>query len=269
MEDENNASAHIENSNAGAANNVNSVFVKMPFPQLHTVTNIEMFFTKLESWFLLQGIGLRKEHEKYAAVITYADPKYLDQVHDLVQNEPQTNPYTTLKQAILAKFAELEMTRLDKLATGIQLGDGRPSHLLSQLQQTNATNDESVVRRYWIKRLPPAARAVIAGFLETSSNTTLSQLATAADAVMDTLSYTSCDNVAVLSRNNTATEHQMDNRISTIEKRLDAQDIMFQNINTKLGKQRKSTHSQSQSITNQPQQCTERSGRFKPKLLVS
>ncbi|XP_064537393.1 uncharacterized protein LOC135427724 [Drosophila montana] len=127
------------------------------------------------------------------------------------------------------------MTRLDKLATGIQLGDGRPTHLLSQLQQTNANNDESVVRRYWIKRLPPAARAVIAGILETSPNTTLSQLATAADAVMDTLSYTSCDNVAVLSRNNTATEHQMDNRISTIEKRLDAQDIMFQKINTKLG----------------------------------
>ncbi|KAL7723540.1 hypothetical protein ACLKA6_000128, partial [Drosophila palustris] len=81
-----------------------------------------MFFTKLESWFLLQGISARKEHEKYAAVIAYADTKYLEQVHDLVQNEPPNNPYTTLKQAILSKFAESEMVRLDKLATGIQLG---------------------------------------------------------------------------------------------------------------------------------------------------
>uniref|UniRef100_A0A6P4F8I1 Uncharacterized protein LOC108047811 n=1 Tax=Drosophila rhopaloa TaxID=1041015 RepID=A0A6P4F8I1_DRORH len=116
---------------------------------------------KLESWFMLQGLGASKEQEKYAAVIAYTDPKYLDQVHDLVNNPPQTNPYSTLKQAILSKFAESEMVRLDRLATGIQLGDGRPSHLLSQLQQTNATNDESVVRRYWIKRLPPPARAVI------------------------------------------------------------------------------------------------------------
>jgi len=64
------------------ASAVNSVFAKMPFPQLHSITNIEMFFTKLESWFLLEGLGARKEQEKYAAVIAYADPKYLDQVHD-------------------------------------------------------------------------------------------------------------------------------------------------------------------------------------------
>jgi len=74
------------------------------------------------------------------------------------------------------------MVRLDRLATGIQLGDGRPSHLLSQLQQTNATNDESVVRRYWIKRLPPPARAVNVSLLESSPNTTLAQLATAAES---------------------------------------------------------------------------------------
>jgi len=57
----------------------------------------------------------------------------------------------------------------------------------SQLQQANATNDESVKRRYWIKRLPPPARAVNVGLLESSLNTTLTQLATAADAVMASL----------------------------------------------------------------------------------
>jgi len=41
----------------------------MPFPKLHSITNIEMCFTKLESWFLLQGLGARKEQEKYEAVI--------------------------------------------------------------------------------------------------------------------------------------------------------------------------------------------------------
>jgi len=84
------------------------------------------------------------------------------------------------------------------------LGDGGPSHLLSQLQQTNATNDESVVRRYWIKGLPPPARAVIVGLLESSPNTTLAQLATAADAVMDSL------NMCAVSQQNTHHASQED-----------------------------------------------------------
>ncbi|KAM8702156.1 hypothetical protein ACLKA7_000896 [Drosophila subpalustris] len=247
--------------------NVNSVFVKTPFPQLNSVTNIEMFFTKLESWFLLQGIGARKEHEKYAAVIAYADTKYLEQVHDLVQNEPPNNPYTTLKQAILSKFAESEMVRLDKLATGIQLGDGRPSHLLSQLQRTNATNDESVVRRYWIKRLPPAARAVIVGMLESAPDTSLSQLATTADAVMDSLNYTA-DNISALSHNSTGSNQPKDDRISRLEKRIDEQDKRFQQINNKLSqilgnnnsnnrRSRSRGRSQSNNRSNTPQaNCT-------------
>ncbi len=71
---------------------IQSVFGKMPFPNLQSITNIEMFFTKLESLFALQGLGARKEYEKFAAVIAYADPKYLEQVHDLVNNPPETAP---------------------------------------------------------------------------------------------------------------------------------------------------------------------------------
>jgi len=82
---------------------------------------------------LPQGLGARKEQEKYAAVIAYADPKYLGQVNDLVNNPPQTSPYSTLERAILSTFAESEMVCLDRLAKGIQLVDGRPSHLLSLL----------------------------------------------------------------------------------------------------------------------------------------
>lgn len=132
------AAAAAENGDGGGdaggpRNNINAVFSRVPFPQLNTVTNIELWFTKIENWFTLQGLGVRKESEKYSAVIAYLDAKYLEQMHDLVMNKPAVDPYTTIKKAILAKFAESEMTRLDKLATGIQLGDGRPSHLLSQL----------------------------------------------------------------------------------------------------------------------------------------
>ncbi|KAM8701605.1 hypothetical protein ACLKA7_005564 [Drosophila subpalustris] len=242
--------------------NVNSVFVKTPFPQLNSVTNIEMFFTKLESWFLLQGIGARKEHEKYAAVIAYADTKYLEQVHDLVQNEPPNNPYTTLKQAILSKFAESEMVRLDKLANGIQLGDGRPSHLLSQLQRTNATNDESVVH-------------VVIG-----SNAYLLQLAASLGACWRAhFSYftvaacyysrrrqgrsttTQPTTFQPRSHNSTGSNHPKDDRIGRPEnRRFDEQDYRFQRINNKSfsdpgqQQQQQSTLTQPWSIAEQQSQ---------------
>ncbi|EAL58702.1 gag-pol polyprotein, putative [Wolbachia endosymbiont of Drosophila ananassae] len=213
---------------------IQSVFGKMPFPNLQSITNIEMFFTKLESWFALQGLGARKEQEKFAAVIAYADPKYLEQVHDLVNNPPETAPYSTLKEAILSKFTDSEMVRLDRLATGIQLGDSRPSHLLCQLQQTKATCDESVVRRYWIKRLPPPVRAVIVGMIGSSPQTKLSQLAKAADAVMDSLNDDASDHVYAFSKSKQQQSHQ-EERVITLTKRLDDNDKALQQINNKLG----------------------------------
>ncbi|EDW05354.1 uncharacterized protein Dmoj_GI17106 [Drosophila mojavensis] len=210
-----------------------------------------MFFTKLEGWFELQGIGTRKEHEKNTAVITYADPKYLEQVHDLVVNEPTSNPYTTLKQSILVKFAESEMARLDKLATGIQLGDGR---LLSQLQQTNATNDESVVRHYWIKRLPPSARAVIVGILQSAPNTPISQLATTADAVIDSLNYSGDNIQAVTSINSEDTS--LATRMSRLEKRIDDQDKCLQEISKKLSQSLNNNNRRSRSRSSSNQRNT-------------
>lgn len=225
-------------ANEGAhGGNVNAIFAKMPFPTLSSSISIETWFIKIENWFGLQGLGERKEVEKYKAVIAYLDHKYLDQVHDLVRTQPAQQPYQTLKTAILAKFSESEMARLDKLATGIQLGDGRPSHLLSQLQRVNATDDESVVRRYWIKRLPPAARAVIVGMLESSPNISLNQLAITADAVIDSLSYSANDNVSSISGSNTNINAitSSDDRLAKLEKRVEKQDQTLQQINSKLG----------------------------------
>lgn len=241
-----------------AARNVNAIFAKVPFPQLNSTANVETWFRKIEAWFDLQGLGIRKEVEKYNAVITYLDQKYLDQVHDLVINQPEQRPYSTLKEAILAKFAESQMARLDKLATGIQLGDGRPSHLLSQLQRTNATNDESVVRRYWIKRLPPAARAVIVGMLESNPNISLSQLAVTADSVMDSLNYAGESAVASISgsTNSINAISSTDNRFDKLEKRADKTEQTLQQINSKLGqllnnnRSRTRERSQSQSQNN-------------------
>lgn len=218
--------------------NIHAIFAKVPFPQLNSAASIETWFIKMEAWFDLQGLGVRKEIEKYKAVIAYLDQKYLDQVHDLVHIQPASEPYTKLKEALLARFAESEMAKLDKLANGILLGDGRPSHLLSQLQRLNATSDDSVVRRYWIKRLPTNVRGVVAGMMESSPQIPLSQLAKTADAILDTIKC-SGENVASIT---TFNENQTVNaitssndRIGRLEKRTEKTEQMLLEINSKLG----------------------------------
>lgn len=152
----------------------------------------------------------------------------LNQVYDLIRNPPADKPYTSIKEAIIRRFSESSMARLEKLSTGIQLGDGKPSHLLTQLQQTNATSDESVVRRYWIKRLPPAARAVIVGMLD-STTISLNQLAITADAVLDSLGGVS--SISTLENQVNAVSPK-----TSIEKRIDGHDALLQQINDKLSK---------------------------------
>lgn len=213
---------------------VNAIFAKVPFPHLGSMANVETWFYKIEAWFELQGLGARKEVEKYKAVIAYLDQRYLDQVHDLVRAQPAERPYSVLKEAILAKFTESEMARLDKLANGIQLGDGRPSHLLSQLQRVNATNDESVVRRYWIKRLPPAARAVIVGMLESNPNMLLSQLAVTADAVIDSLNYSQNEQISSISAPDINAISSSSDSYKRLEQRIESQDKILQQMNNMM-----------------------------------
>lgn len=217
---------------------INSVFGKLPFPKLNSKFNVESWFIKVDAWFELNGFGVRKEKEKYTAIVAHAEDYVLDQVFDLVRTQPTIAPYTTLKKAIIDKFSESAMARLDKLTSGIQLGDGKPSHLLSQLQRTNATSDETVVRRYWIKRLPPAARAVIVGMLEAQPNTPLSQLAVTADAVLDSLGESNTA-LSASSNSNIRTDINAigasDDRVTKLEKRINSQEATLQQINIKLG----------------------------------
>ncbi|XP_017482649.1 PREDICTED: uncharacterized protein LOC108371546 [Rhagoletis zephyria] len=134
--------------------------------------------------------------------------------------------------AIIEKFSDSAMGWFDKL-TGIQLGDGKPSHLLSQMQRTNATKDESVIQQYWLKQLPEAARDVIAGMLQAQPSTPLLQLAITADAVLDALSRDSNATAPTRGPSVNAIETPT-NRLTVLEKRSEKQDSVLENINSKL-----------------------------------
>lgn len=168
--------------------------LRTPFPSVTEISDagIHRFFMRLEAWFNTQGISSisnekKRDQEMYNALITNMDDRLFQQVQSVVSNPPEDGKYQYIKSAIVSRFAESAITRLERLSHGIQLGDQKPSHLLTLLQHTNATTDESVVKGFWIQRLPPQARAVVAGIEESQPQITLQNLAAAADAITEAL----------------------------------------------------------------------------------
>ncbi|XP_035226801.1 uncharacterized protein LOC118199114 [Stegodyphus dumicola] len=83
----------------------------------------------------------------------------------------------------LGVYEESENTKLKQLLQDLQLGDMRPSQLLSKMQELAGDNFKSnVLQSLWLNRLPNNIQAILA-----SSNENLPQLAQMADKIHDVL----------------------------------------------------------------------------------
>lgn len=161
-------------------NELSAVFSRVPVPTM-VRDNIETWFVQLESWFSLNSI--KSDTVKFNTVIAYVEARWLNQVHDAVHYPPAQGKYDNIKRAIVANFAETEAQRLQKLVTGLQLGDQRPSHLLNELRKVGGLNvDEKLLKNLWMQRLPLQARSIVA-----AAHGNLVELAAVADAVVETL----------------------------------------------------------------------------------
>lgn len=115
------------------------------------------------------------------------------------------------------------MARLEQLITGIQLGDGKPSHMLALLQRTDVTNDMQLIKQLWIQRLPMSVRAVVACVAKSNPNYPLDELGAMADEIFDSTHNSSVESVTSPTNNNSAVDavsNDISERISQIEKTL-------------------------------------------------
>lgn len=159
---------------------IQRVFGKTAFPVLSSTDKIESWFCIMESWFTLHGI--RSDNTRFNTLVTNLKQEILDQVIDIVRNPPAQDKFKAMKKAITDKFADSESARVQKLITGLQLGDRKPSHLLAELRSMNVTDDEKLLKVLWVQRLPLQARTILA-----SLQGNLEQLSQVADAVVESL----------------------------------------------------------------------------------
>lgn len=156
---------------------------RLSFPPI-SEQNIELWFVQLDHWFIANDI--RSDSQRFSTVVASMSSSMLQQVYDTVVNSPRENKYKTLKTAIITNYKDSEQKRIQQLVSGLQLGDQKPSHLLSNLRRVGvcgAAQDDTLLRGLWMQRLPLQVRTCLA---TVGVEQPLTKLAEIADTVMET-----------------------------------------------------------------------------------
>lgn len=147
----------------------------------------EIWFAQIESQFVVHGV--RSDQTRFNTIIGNMESKILSQVSDAVLNPPLSEKYANLKKAIIDRFSESSQRKMQKMLSGIDLGDKKPSFLYNELKQLGGiTVSEEVLKTVWLQQMPPQVKAILA-----TSGGDLKHLASVADAIFDTGAF-SCIN---------------------------------------------------------------------------
>lgn len=201
--------------------------VQVPKLQGYAITNIQAWFTRLEAFFSINSFGGMSQDQqdqiKFNITLMHMDEKLHEQAYEIVRNPPQVNRYELLKQTIISKFSASPMARLEQLTTGIQLGDSKPSHILTQLQRTEVTKDTQLIRNLWLQRLPVSVRAVIACVARSNPACSMDELGAIADEILDSVRVNSLESISSTKQTTVsidAVSNDVSTRLSRIEQTL-------------------------------------------------
>ena len=109
-------------------------------------SNPALWFVRLEAQFELANIST--DLTKFNHVLSAVDSDILNSVSDLVLKPPETDKYKTLKERLVKIHSESESSKIRTLLQGLELGDQRPSQLLTRMRTLAA---DSKNRRSAIK----------------------------------------------------------------------------------------------------------------------
>lgn len=139
--------------------------------------NPKLWFSQIEAQFNIAKITA--DETKFNHVVAAIESDILSAVQDIVLKPPETDKYECLKNRLISIFSESEHSKLRKLLQGLELGDERPSQLLSRMRDLSSNNfTDDALKSLWLTRLPTNIQAILA-----VSTESLSQLAIMADKI--------------------------------------------------------------------------------------
>lgn len=174
--------------------NVQAVNADCRIPPFNA-TEIGVWFEQMEFWLALKKI--HSDAAKFNTIITLLSPSIYKQIRDVAMNPPATDKYAYLKENMLARFGPSNTEQLKKLLSGLQLGNNKPSHLLSEMRHlAGSALHEEAVKELWLQQLPPMIASILAVFTDQNLNA----LAQAADKIVERTSAPYASTVAVPSQ---------------------------------------------------------------------
>ncbi|GBO30382.1 hypothetical protein AVEN_183337-1 [Araneus ventricosus] len=153
--------------------------------------NPALWFVQLEAQFALAGITV--DDTKFNHVISAVDSEILNSVSDIILRPPDIDKYTILKKRLIELHSESEASKIRTLLQGLELGDQRPSQLLTRMRAlAGDTVGEPLLKSLWMGRLPNSTQTILAALSED-----LAGLATVADKISDLTNHSNINAVHV------------------------------------------------------------------------
>ncbi|XP_037941861.1 uncharacterized protein LOC119674777 [Teleopsis dalmanni] len=144
-----------------------------------TTANGNTVLYLIEAQFAVAAIT--SDITQFNTVVAAIESSVIADVSDAVLHPPETGRYANLKACIIERYSESEQRKIQRLLSEVELGDRRPTQLLTELTALakDKVSDE-FLKSLWLKRLPPQVRAILQ-----ASNVALAELAKLADRICE------------------------------------------------------------------------------------
>lgn len=141
--------------------------------------NPRLWFAQFEAAVAASKIG---DEQKFNLVVPLLGCSDLEQIADIILEPPATGKYSALKERLISTYQESDHRQLQKLLSGLELGDQKPSQLLRKMRDLSGKLlSNEALKVMWLNHLPTQVRAV----LSVNTESPLEVLAAMADKMME------------------------------------------------------------------------------------
>ncbi|XP_015929654.3 uncharacterized protein [Parasteatoda tepidariorum] len=197
----------------------------------------DIWFYQVEAQFQINKITT--EETKFNYLISQLEPKYVENIWDIIK-DTKPNKYTLAKERLLNTFKESENKRIQRLVTGLELGDYKPSQLLQKMKNLGADDfSEKVLKSLWLDKMPNFIRNILL-----VSEESLDKLSTMADKIHE---MKTGEEICTVSPNVTYNDALIA-RIAALEQKIDSLQINDRSRSKFRNNYRNTSRSRSHSI---------------------
>ena len=142
-------------------------------------TDVSLWFLTVENLFRQKGIF--DENKMYEFLLVALDLRHLQRVKHVLVNLSPTRPFSQLRNALFEAYEPSIDSKLDGLLDASELGDRRPTELLSRMRHLMGTEQSpTLLKKLFLSKLPVDVKRVVVA----SGTDSIDELAERADRVL-------------------------------------------------------------------------------------